>query len=152
MPGTQSVERKQAGASGLSEEEKAAARERVKELKAEAKRGADREAGLKDLLEKIAAMPETDRVMAERFHAIVTENAPDLMPKTWYGMPAYAKDGKILCFFQAADKFKARYATMGFDEAANLDEGNMWPTSWAVTKITPADEKKIAALVKKAVS
>jgi uncharacterized protein YdhG (YjbR/CyaY superfamily) len=153
MPDTQTkVKRNESGAAGLSEEEKAAARDRVKELKAEQKRGANREAGLKDLLDKVAAMPEPDRVMAERVHAIVMETAPDLMPKTWYGMPAYAKDGKLICFFQAADKFKARYATFGFDENANIDEGNMWPTSWALTKLTPTEEKKIAALVRKAVS
>ncbi len=137
---------------GLSAEEKAAARERVRELKAEAKRGADREAGLKDLLEKIAAMPPSDRHMAERIHAVITANSPELMPKTWYGMPAYAKDGKLICFFKAADKFKSRYATFGFEEDAMIDEGNMWATSWALTKLTPEDEKKIAELVKKAVS
>lgn len=153
MPETRTkAKRNETGGVGLSEAEKAAARDRVKELKAEQRRGADREAGLKDLLAKIAAMPEPDRVMAERFHEIVMATAPDLMPKTWYGMPAYARNGKNICFFQAADKFKARYATIGFDEAANLDEGNMWPTSWAVTKLTADDEKKIAALVKKAVS
>jgi len=104
------------------------------------------------VLEKIAEMPAPDRAMAERIHAIIKASAPDLSPKTWYGMPAYAKDGKIVCFFQAADKFKARYATFGFNDDANLDEGNMWPTSWALTKLTAADEAKIAALVKKAVS
>jgi uncharacterized protein YdhG (YjbR/CyaY superfamily) len=136
----------------LSPEELAALKETVKERKRDGRRGgkADGEA---DLRAKIAEMPKADRVMAERFHEIVTANAPDLAPKTWYGMPAYAnKDGKIVCFFQAADKFKARYATIGFDQAANLDEGNFWPTSWALTKLTPSDESKIAALVKKAVS
>ena len=127
-------------------------RERAREAKAEAKRGADREAGERDLLAKIAEMPESDRVIAERIHAIVTEVAPDLDPKTWYGMPAYARDGKIVCFFQAADKFKARYATFGFNEDANLDDGSMWPTSWALTKLTPADEQRIRELVKQAVS
>jgi uncharacterized protein YdhG (YjbR/CyaY superfamily) len=139
-------------AGGFTAEEKVAMRERARETKAEAKRGADREAGERDLLAKIAEMPESDRVMAERIHAIVTEVAPELMPKTWYGMPAYAKDGKNVCFFQAADKFKARYATFGVDEAAKLDEGNMWPTSWALTRLTPADEQRIRELVKKAVS
>ena len=137
---------------GFTADEKAAMRERAREAKAEAKRGADREAGERDLLAKIAEMPDSDRVMAERVHAIVTEVAPELMPKTWYGMPAYAKDGKNVCFFQAADKFKARYATFGVDEAANLDEGNMWPTSWALTRLTPADEQRIRELVKRAVS
>ena len=96
-------------------------------------------------------MPDSDRVMAKRFHALITAAAPDLSPKTWYGMPAYAKDGKIICFFQAADKFKARYATFGFNEDARLDDGNMWPTSWALTKLTAADEARIGELVKKAV-
>ena len=122
-------------------------KERARELKAEAAK-AD---GESDLLAKIAEMPKADRVLAERFHAIVTANAPDLAPKTWYGMPAYAKDGKLVCFFKSADKFKSRYATFGFEESANLDDGAMWPTSYALTKLTPADEKKIAALVRKAV-
>jgi len=129
-------------------EERAAMKEHAKEVKAAASK-ADAE---RDLLAKIADMPESDRVMAERFHAIVIANAPDLSPKTWYGMPAYYKDGKVVCFFQAADKFKARYATFGFNEDANLDDGNMWPTSWALTKLTAADEATIAKLVKKAVS
>jgi uncharacterized protein YdhG (YjbR/CyaY superfamily) len=136
---------------GFTADEKAAMRERAREAKAEARRGADREAGERDLLAKIAEMPESDRVMAERIHAIVMEVAPDLMPKTWYGMPAYAKDGKNVCFFQAADKFKARYATFGFDEAAKLDEGTMWPTSYALTRLTEADEQRIRELVKQAV-
>ena len=108
--------------------------------------------GEADALAKIAAMPPSDRAMAERFHALVKEAAPDLTSRTWYGMPAYYKDGKLICYFQAADKFKARYATFGFEGNANLDDGNMWPTSWALTKLTAADEKKIAALIKKAVS
>jgi uncharacterized protein YdhG (YjbR/CyaY superfamily) len=137
---------------GFTADEKAAMRERAREAKAEARRGADRAAGEHDLLAKIAEMPESDRVMGERIHAIVKANAPDLAPKTWYGMPAYAKDGKIVCFFQAADKFKARYATFGFNEDARLDDGTMWPTSWALTKLTAADEARIGALVKKAVS
>jgi uncharacterized protein YdhG (YjbR/CyaY superfamily) len=137
----------------LTEEELAALKETVQERKAEARRGARKADGERDVLEKIAAMPKSDRVMAERFHAIVKASAPSLEPKTWYGMPAYAnKDGKVVCFFQAADKFKARYATFGFNDDANLDEGTMWPTSWALTKLTPADEKKIGALVKKAAS
>ncbi len=137
---------------GFTAEERAAAKERARELKAEARRGADAEAGERDVLAKIAEMPGQDRAMAKRIHAIVKASAPGLSPKTWYGMPAYAKDGKVVCFFQAADKFKSRYATLGFNDDANLDEGNMWPTAWALTKLTPADEKKIAALVKKAVS
>jgi len=137
---------------GFTAEERAAMKERAKELKAEARAEKDRAAGEQDVLEKIAEMPEADRVMAERIHAIVTANAPDLMPKTWYGMPAYAKDGKIICFFQSAHKFSARYATFGFNDTAKLDEGHMWPTSFALTKLTAADEKKIAALVKKAVA
>jgi uncharacterized protein YdhG (YjbR/CyaY superfamily) len=138
---------------GLSAEEKAAAREYIKELKAQARADYDRAAGEKALQEKIAEMPEPDRSMARRFHEIVTANAPELTPKTWYGMPAYAnKAGKIICFFQSADKFKARYATFGFNDDANLDEGSMWPTSYALIKLTKADEAKIAALVKKAVS
>lgn len=133
---------------GFTAEERAAMRERAKELKAEQSKAA----GESDLLVKIAAMPEPDRSMAERFHAIVKASAPELSPKTWYGMPAYAKDGKIVCFFQSADKFKTRYATFGFNEDANLDEGAMWPTSFALTKLTATEEAKIAALVKKAVS
>ena len=137
---------------GFTAEERAAMKERAKELKAEARAEKDRAAGEQDVLEKIAEMPEADRVIAERIHAIVTANAPDLMPKTWYGMPAYAKDGKIVCFFQSAHKFSARYATFGFNDTAKLDEGHMWPTSFALTKLTDDDEKKIAALVKKAVA
>jgi uncharacterized protein YdhG (YjbR/CyaY superfamily) len=134
----------------FSNEEKAAMREAAKERKAAQRRGADEAAGLEDLLAKIAAMPKADREMAERIHAVVTANAPSLSPKTWYGMPAYARDGKLVCFFKAADKFKSRYATFGFEEAALLDEGSMWPTSYALTKLTAADEAKIGALVKKA--
>ena len=133
---------------GWSPEERAAAKAYAKELKEEA-RGANDE---KAALAAIAAMPPKDRAMGKRIHAIVKASAPDLAPKTWYGMPAYAdKDGKVICFFQSADKFKARYATFGFNDTANLDAGAMWPTSWALTKLTAADEKKIAALVKKAV-
>jgi uncharacterized protein YdhG (YjbR/CyaY superfamily) len=131
---------------GFTDEERAAMKERQKELKA--KKGD----GEKDLLTKIAEMPEADRIIAERIHAIVKETAPALSPKTWYGMPAYAKDGKVVCFFQSADKFKSRYATFGFNEDAHLDDGPMWPTSFAVTKLTAAVEQEIAELVKKAVS
>jgi uncharacterized protein YdhG (YjbR/CyaY superfamily) len=133
---------------GFTAEERAAMKERARELKAEAQR-ADGESAL---LAKVAEMPEPDRAMAERVHAIVKASAPDLAPKTWYGMPAYARDGKVVCFFQSADKFKSRYATFGFSDEANLDEGAMWPTSFALKELTAADEKRIAALVKKAVS
>jgi uncharacterized protein YdhG (YjbR/CyaY superfamily) len=137
----------------FTDDEKAAMKERAKEQKAEARRGAARADGEKDVLAKIAEMPDSDRAMAERIHALVKTTAPDLSPKTWYGMPAYANDdGKIVCFFQAADKFKYRYATFGFNEDANLDEGSMWATAFALTKLTADDEKRIGALVKKAVS
>jgi uncharacterized protein YdhG (YjbR/CyaY superfamily) len=144
---TTSAKRTGAG-SKFTAEERAAMKERAKELKA----AKTKEEGERALLEKIAEMPEPDRVMAERLHAIVTKSAPNLSPKTWYGMPAYAKDDQIVCFFKSADKFKSRYATFGFEEAANLDDGAMWVTSFALTKLTAADEKKIAALVKKAAS
>jgi uncharacterized protein YdhG (YjbR/CyaY superfamily) len=138
---------------GFTAEEKAAMRERVKELKAEARANKDKAEGEADLLAKVAEMPKSDREMAERIHAVIKASAPALSPKTWYGMPAYAnKDGKVVCFFTPADKFKSRYATFGFNDDANLDEGSMWPTSWALTKLTAADEKRIGALVKKAVS
>jgi uncharacterized protein YdhG (YjbR/CyaY superfamily) len=133
---------------GFTDEERAAMKERAQELKAEGRR-AD---GERDVLAKIAEMPEPDRAMAKRLHAIVKASAPDLSPKTWYGMPAYAKDGKVVCFFQSADKFKSRYATFGFNDSANLDKGAMWPTSFALTELTAAEEAKIGALVKKAVS
>jgi uncharacterized protein YdhG (YjbR/CyaY superfamily) len=134
---------------GFTAEERAAMKERAQELKAEARR-AD---GEKALLAKIAEMPEADRAMAERLHAIITASAPDLSPKTWYGMPAYAnKDSKVVCYFTPASKFKERYATFGFNDAANLDEGNLWPTSFALKDLTAADEATIEALVKKAVS
>jgi uncharacterized protein YdhG (YjbR/CyaY superfamily) len=143
------VERKPAKASkGFTAEERAAMKERARELKAAASR-ADGEG---DVLAKIAEMPESDRAMAERLHAIVKASAPALAPRTWYGMPAYADDGKVVCFFQSAQKFKSRYATLGFSDAANLDEGAMWPTAFALKKLTAAEEKKIAALVKRAVS
>ena len=133
---------------GFTAEERAAMKERAKELKAEAAK-AD---GEKALLEKVAEMKGTDRAMATRLHEIVTAAAPALSPKTWYGMPAYAKDGKVVCYFQSAQKFNSRYATFGFSDDANLDEGAMWPTSFALKELTAADEARIAALVKKAVS
>jgi uncharacterized protein YdhG (YjbR/CyaY superfamily) len=136
-------ERKKAS-KGFTAEERAAMRERAKELK-----GA---AGESDVLAKIAEMPKSDRVMAERLHQIAKASAPGLSPRTWYGMPAYAKDGKVVCFFQSAQKFKTRYATLGFSDKANLDKGAMWPTSYALKELTAAEEKKIAAMVKKAVS
>jgi uncharacterized protein YdhG (YjbR/CyaY superfamily) len=137
----------------FTDEERDAIKERAKEVKAEARRAprAGKADGESDVLAKIAEMPKSDRAMAERIHAIVKASAPTLAPKTWYGMPAYAKDGKVICFFQAADKFKSRYATFGFNDDANIDEGSMWPTSWALTKLTAADEARIGALVKKAV-
>ena len=137
---------------GWTDEERDAMKEHAKELKAAAKRGAAKEEGEADVLAKIAELPKADRAIAERIHEVVKATAPDLMPRTWYGMPAYAKDGNIVCFFQPADKFKARYATFGFNDAATLDDGAMWPTSWALTKLTTADEKKIGELVKKALS
>jgi uncharacterized protein YdhG (YjbR/CyaY superfamily) len=139
---------------GLTDEERAAMKERTKELKAEARRGprAGKADGERDVLAKIAEMPEPDRAMAERLHAIIKANAPALSPKTWYGMPAYAKDGKVVCYFTPASKFKERYATFGFNATANLDEGAMWPTSFALTELTATEEARIGALVKKAVS
>jgi hypothetical protein len=137
---------------GFTAEEKAAMRERAKELKAEARAQKSREEGEKDVLARIKQMAKPDRVMAERLHALITASAPDLTPRTWYGMPAYSnEDGKVVCFFRDAGKFKDRYATFGFNEAAKLDEGRMWPTSFALTELTAAEEKKIGALVKKAV-
>ena len=139
---------------GFSDAERAAMKERARELKAASRRGprGDKADGERDVLAKIAEMPESDRVMAERLHALVKASAPDLAAKTWYGMPAYAKDGKVVCFFQSADKFKSRYATFGFNDTANLDEGAMWPTSFALKELTAAEEARIVALVKKAVS
>jgi uncharacterized protein YdhG (YjbR/CyaY superfamily) len=134
----------------FTDEERDAMKERAKELKKAARRGADAD-GERDVLEKIAELPEPDRTMAERIHAIVKATAPSLSPRTYYGMPAYAKDGRVLCFYQPAAKFKSRYASFGFNDDANLDEGSMWPVGWALTKLTAADEKRIAALVKKAV-
>jgi hypothetical protein len=132
----------------FTDEERAAMRERVRELKA----GASKADGERAVLTKIAAMPAPDRVMAKRLHAIVKASAPVLSPRTWYGMPAYAKDSQIVCFFQSAQKFKTRYATLGFSDKAKLDEGNMWPTAFALKEMTAADEARIAALVKQAVS
>jgi uncharacterized protein YdhG (YjbR/CyaY superfamily) len=138
---------------GFTAEEKAAMKARAKELKAEARASKNREEGEKAVFAAIAEMKEDDRFMANRLHEIITGNAPDLMPKTWYGMPAYAnKDGKVVCFFTAASKFNSRYATLGFNDDANLDDGNMWAASFALMKLTPAEEAKIIALVKKAVS
>lgn len=138
---------------GFTDEEKAAMKERARELKAEARAKKDKAAGESALLAKVAEMQGSDRTMAERLHAIIKASAPTLSPKTWYGMPAYAnKDGKVVCFFQSAQKFDARYATLGFNDVANLDEGVMWPTSFALKELTPAEEARIAALVKKAVS
>jgi uncharacterized protein YdhG (YjbR/CyaY superfamily) len=139
---------------GFTDEERAAMRERAHELKAAARRGprAGNANGEDDVLAKIAEMPEPDRAMAERLHVIIKAGAPALSPRTWYGMPAYAMDGKVVCFFQSAQKFKTRYATFGFSDAANLDEGAMWPTAFALKKLTAAEEARIGALVKKAVS
>jgi len=139
---------------GFTAEERAAMQERARELKAAARRGprAGKADGERDVLAKIAEMSEPDRAMAERLHAIVKASAPALSPKTWYGMPAYARDGRVVCFFQGAEKFDARYATFGFSDKANLDEGAMWPTSFALKELTAAEEARIGALVKKAVS
>ena len=137
---------------GFTDAERAAMKERAKELKAEARANKDRAEGESDLLAKIAEMPEHDRLMAERLHAIIKASAPDLSPKTWCGMPAYARDGKVVCHFQSAQKFNTRYATFGFSDEANLDEGAMWPVAFALKELTAAEEAKIAALVKKAVS
>ena len=139
---------------GFTEEERAAMKERVEELKSEERRGgrAQKMDGEQDVLAKIAEMPAADRAMAERIHAIVKASAPGLAPRTWYGMPAYAKDGDVICFFQSSHKFTARYATLGFSDKARLDEGTMWPSAFALKELTAADEAKIAALVKKAVS
>src|SRR3954463_2284007 len=139
---------------GFTDEERAAMKERAQELKAAGRRGprAGKADGESEVLAKIAEMPKPDRAMAERLHAIIQASAPALSPRTWYGMPAYAKDGKVICFFQSAQKFKTRYATFGFSDKANLDKGAMWPTSFALKKLTTAEEKKIGALVKKALS
>ena len=133
---------------GFSAEERAAMKERAQELKA----AKNREEAERDVLAKIAEMPPADRVMAERIHAIVKEAAPDLSPRSWYGMPAYTRDGKVVCFFKSAAKFKSRYATLGFEETANLDDGDMWPTTFALKTLTATEEARIVALVKKALS
>jgi uncharacterized protein YdhG (YjbR/CyaY superfamily) len=138
---------------GFTDEEKAAMKARAKELKAEERAKQDRAAGESDVLAAIAEMQEPDRAMARRIHEIITASAPDLSPKTWYGQPAYAnKDGKVVCFFQASSKFNTRYATFGFQDSANLDEGAMWPVAFALKELTTTEEKKLAALVKKAAS
>jgi len=139
---------------GFTDEERAAMKDRVQEMKAETRRGSRSkdENGESDVLAKIAEMPEPDRAMAERIHALVKASAPALSPQTWYGMPAYAKDGNVVCFFQSGQKFKTRYATLGFSDKANLDEGTMWPAAFALKKLTDDDEARIVALVKKAVS
>jgi uncharacterized protein YdhG (YjbR/CyaY superfamily) len=137
---------------GFTEEEKAAMKERAKELKAESRANKKKADGEKDVFAKIAEMEEPDRSMAERLHELITTTAPDLWPRTWYGMPAYAKDGKVVCHFQGAQKFKTRYATLGFSDQANLDEGDLWPVAFALKELTPAVEERIVALVKRAVS
>jgi uncharacterized protein YdhG (YjbR/CyaY superfamily) len=150
MPATKTVsDRNAPDGKGFTAEEKAAMRERAREEKAQRSGKAN---GQQDLLAKIADMPPSDKAMAERLHELITTAAPDLEPRTWYGMPAWAKDGKVLCFFTPAAKFKERYASFGFNATANLDEGAMWPTAWALTALTPADEARVTELVKKAVS
>ena len=143
---------KKKGTQGFTAEEKAAMRERAKEAKAEERVNKDRAEGESDVLAKIAELPEPERAMAQRLHEIITTSAPILAPKTWYGMPAYAKDGKIVCFFQSAQKFNTRYATLGFNDTANIDEGAMWPTAFALMELTATEEERISALVKRAVS
>lgn len=141
-----------AAASTFTEEERAAMKERATEVKRSSRRGAQSpEDAEREVLAKMAEMSDADRALAERIHAIVMASAPDLTPRTWYGMPAYARDGKLICFFQPAGKFKARYATLGFEDNATLDEDTMWPTAWAITKLDRADEARIAELVRKAV-
>ncbi|PKO02442.1 MAG: hypothetical protein CVU43_07965 [Chloroflexi bacterium HGW-Chloroflexi-5] len=142
---------KNSKSAGFSDEEKAAMKERAKELKAEERANKSKEAGEKDILEKIGEMPEPDRSIAMRLHELIKANAPVLWPKTWYGMPAYAKDGKVVCFFQSGQKFDSRYCTFGFNDSAALDAGNMWPTSFALVKLTAEVEARIIDLVKKAV-
>jgi uncharacterized protein YdhG (YjbR/CyaY superfamily) len=137
---------------GFTDEERAAMKARAQELKAEARANKNKADGEKDVLAAIAAMPEPERAMAQRLHEIIKASAPALSPKTWYGMPAYARDGKVVCFYQSAEKFKTRYASFGFSDAANLDEGALWPTAFALKELTAAEEARIVALVKKAVS
>lgn len=143
---------KKKGTQGFTDEERAAMKERAKELKAEARANKSRAEGESDVLAKIAEMPEPERTMATRLHELIKANAPVLAPRTWYGMPAYARDGKVFCYFQSAHKFKSRYTTLGFSDEANLDEGAMWPTSFALKELTAAEEERISALVKQAVS
>src|SRR5437660_1322639 len=154
--GTQQSAKRTTGkaSKGFTDEERAAMKERVQELKAAARQGprAHKADGESEVLAKIADMPEPDRAMAERLHAVIRASAPALSPKTWYGMPAYARDGNVVCFFQSAQKFKTRYATLGFSDKANLDEGTMWPNAFALTELTAADEARIGALVKKSVT
>lgn len=150
---TQKTAKSRQKSDGFTDDERAAMKERAKELKAEARLNKNREEGERALLDKIAEMSAPERAMATRLHEIVKDNAPALFPKTWYGMPAYAnQEGKIVCFFQSADKFGARYATLGFNDSANLDDGVMWPTSFALKELTAAEEERISALVKQAVS
>jgi uncharacterized protein YdhG (YjbR/CyaY superfamily) len=137
---------------GFSAEERAAMKERAKELKAEERANKNRAAGEKDVLTKIAELPETERALATRLHEIISANAPELAPRLWYGMPAYTRDDKVLCFFQSAQKFNTRYSTLGFNDTANLDDGTMWPTAYGLTDLSAADEERIAALIKKAIS
>src|SRR5579885_813911 len=134
---------------GFTDEEKAAMRKRAQEVKAEARANKNKEEGESAALAAIAALPAADRVLAERLHALITTSAPELSPKTWYGMPAYARDGQIVCFFQSAEKFKTRYATLGFSDKAALDDGRMWPTAFALKELTAVEEAKIIALIKK---
>jgi len=143
---------KSKSAQTFTDDERAAMKERAKELKAEERANKNRAEGESDVLAKIAEMPQPERAMAERLHELITASAPVLVPKTWYGMPAYAKDGKIVCFFQSAQKFNTRYATLGFSDEARIDKGGMWPTAYALTQLTPAEEETIRALVKQAVS
>lgn len=153
-PEKNSARKSSTKSAGFTEEERAAMKEYLQERKADAKRGRSpaKDEGESEVLAKIAAFPQPDRGMAEQIHAIIKANAPGLSPRTWYGMPAYAKDGNVICFFQNAQKFKARYSTLGFSDKAKLDDGHMWPTSFALTELTPAGEARIAELVKKAVS
>jgi uncharacterized protein YdhG (YjbR/CyaY superfamily) len=153
MAATTSARKTTRGSSAFTAEEQEAMKERAREIKAEKRRGgrSSKAGGESEVLAKLAEMPDADRKLGERIHAIVTKTAPELEPRTWYGMPAYAKDGKVVCFFQGAAKFKARYSTLGFNDAAQLDDGAMWPTSFALTKLTSAEEKRIAELVERAV-
>lgn len=151
MTDTRKTDAQEKSYDGFTEEERAAMKERAQELKKAPRKKASKADGESDVLAKIAEMPEADKVLAERIHALVKEHAPDLSPKTWYGMPAYAKDGKNIVFFQSSHKFKARYATLGFEENAKLDDGAMWPTAFALTELTPQVEKTIVELIRKAI-